>query len=191
MASSDSPGRLSSAVSQLSLNTGPNASKGSKQTPSKAKKAPVADSWEDESLSSSSEGETEDQPSSSRDAPGMKDVAVGTQAPPPTPISPTYNNAAGRPFSPSTATYPSSVPGWSATADGPSSPAKRPEKTDAVARRMIAAGLGLRVPKQTEEQKAYDRAVKEKERKRRQQEKEEQKRKEAELEKARQAIWDD
>ena len=60
-----------------------------------------------------------------------------------------------------------------------------------MARRMIAAGLGLKVPKQTEEQKAYDRAVREKERKRRQQEREEQKRKEAELEKAKQAIWED
>lgn len=76
-------------------------------------------------------------------------------------------------------------------ADRPSSPTKRPEKTDAVARRMIAAGLGLKVPKQTEEQKAYDRAVREKERKRRQDERDEKKRKEAELEKAREAIWDD
>ncbi|OIW31773.1 hypothetical protein CONLIGDRAFT_641556 [Coniochaeta ligniaria NRRL 30616] len=189
MASPDSSGRLASAVSQLSLNTGSSASKGTKAKPSKAKKAPVADSWEDESLSSDSESDT-DQPSSSRDASGMKDVDEGTQAPPPTPISPTYNNAAGRPFSPITASYSSSVP-VSSTADGPSSPAKRPEKTDAVARRMIAAGLGLKVPKQTEEQKAYDRAVREKERKRRQQEKEEQKKKEAELEKARQAIWED
>jgi hypothetical protein len=189
MASADASGRLASAVSHLSLNTGSNASKDTKSKPSKAKKAPVADSWEDESLSSSSESEA-DEPSSSRDAAGMKEVDAGTQAPPPTPMSPTYNNTAGRPFSPSTATYPSSVPGRSAT-DGPSSPAKRPEKTDAVARRMIAAGLGMKVPKQTEEQKAYDRAVREKERKRRQQEKEEQKKKEAELEKARQAIWED
>jgi hypothetical protein len=56
---------------------------------------------------------------------------------------------------------------------------------------MIAAGLGLRAPKQTEEQKAYDRAIREKERKRREQEKEEQRRKAAELEKAKQAIWED
>lgn len=189
MASTDSSGRLTSAVSQLSLDTGTAAESNTRVKPSKAKKAPVADSWEDESLSSDSESDT-DQPDSSGEARGMKDVDVGTQAPPPTPISPTYNNAAGRPFSPTAASYPSSVPGPSA-ADGPSSPAKRPEKTDAVARRMIAAGLGLKVPKQTEEQKAYDRAVREKERKRREQEKEEQKRKEAELEKARQAIWED
>ncbi|KAH8912217.1 hypothetical protein BR93DRAFT_66885 [Coniochaeta sp. PMI_546] len=189
MASTDSSGRLVSAVSQLSLNTKPAASQATRARPTKAKKAQVADSWEDESLSSDPESET-DQPGSSQYASGMKDVDVGTQAPPPTPISPTYNNAAGRPFSPTTASYPSSIPGPSA-ADGPSSPAKRPEKTDAVARRMIAAGLGLKVPKQTEEQKAYDRAVREKERKRRQQEREEQKKKEAELEKARQAIWED
>jgi hypothetical protein len=192
MASADSSGRLASAVSQLSLNTGSgsSASKDAKAKPTKSKKAQVVDSWEDESLSSGSDSEAGEQPGSKGDSGAMKDIDVGTQAPPPTPISPTYNNAAGRPFSPSTATYPSSVPGWSA-ADGPSSPAKRPEKTDAVARRMIAAGLGLKVPKQTEEQKAYDKALREKERKRRQLEKEEQKKKEAELEKARQAIWED
>lgn len=190
MASPGSSKRLASAVSQLSIDKGSDASKSTGPKASKAKKAPVVESWEDENISSSSESET-DQLSSSRDAAGMKDVEAGTQAPPPTPISPTYNNnTASGSFSPSTATYPSSVPGWSAL-DGPSSPAKRPEKTDAVARRMIAAGLGMKVPKQTEEQKAYDRAVREKERKRRHQEKEEQKRKEAELEKARQAIWED
>ncbi|KAB5572086.1 hypothetical protein GE09DRAFT_656756 [Coniochaeta sp. 2T2.1] len=191
MAPSDTSGRLASAVSQLSLNTGSSASKTSKAKSSKAKKEPVVDSWEDAELSSSdSESET-DKPASSRDADGLKEVDAGTQAPPPTPISPTYNNAAARPFSPMTAIYPSASPGQSRPDDGPSSPAKRPEKTDAVARRMIAAGLGLKVPKQTEEQKAYDRAVREKERKRRQQEREEQKRKEAELEKAKQAIWED
>ncbi|KAB5572386.1 hypothetical protein GE09DRAFT_667232 [Coniochaeta sp. 2T2.1] len=191
MASSDTSGRLAAAVSQLSLNTGSSASKSSKAKPSKVKNEPVVDSWEDAELSSSdSESET-DKPGSSRDADGLKEVDAGTQAPPPTPISPTYNNAAGRPFSPTTAIYPSAVSGPSRPDDAPSSPAKRPEKTDAVARRMIAAGLGLKVPKQTEEQKAYDRAVREKERKRRQQEREEQKRKEAELEKAKQAIWED
>jgi hypothetical protein len=184
MASTDSSAELTSSVSKLSLKTG------RKVTPSKQKPAPVADSWEDEDISSESDSE-DDQRISSREVGAMKDVDVGTQAPPPTPMSPTYNNAAGRPFSPSSTTYPSSsVPGTTLN-DGPSSPVKRPEKTDAVARRMIAAGLGLKVPKQTEEQKAYDRAVREKERKRREQDREEQKRKEAELEKARQAIWED
>ncbi|KAK2932270.1 hypothetical protein FoTM2_006728 [Fusarium oxysporum f. sp. vasinfectum] len=51
---------------------------------------------------------------------------------------------------------PSGSPGPRAGAD----PDKRPEKTDAVARRMIAAGLGLKAPKQTEEQRAYQRSAK-------------------------------
>jgi microsomal dipeptidase-like Zn-dependent dipeptidase len=71
-----------------------------------------------------------------------------------------------------------------------SDPAKRPEKTDAVARRMIAAGLGMKVPKQTEEQKAYQRSIKEQEKKRRELEKAEQQRLEDEANKAKAAMWD-
>ena len=53
-------------------------------------------------------------------------------------------------------------------------PSCRPEKTDAVAKRMIAGALGVKAPKKTEEQKAYDKAIKEKEIKRRNQEKDNQ-----------------
>lgn len=60
-----------------------------------------------------------------------------------------------------------------------------------MARRMIAAGLGLKVPRLTEEQRAYDKALREKERKRREQEREEEKRRLAEAEKAKQSIWED
>lgn len=60
-----------------------------------------------------------------------------------------------------------------------------------MARRMIAGALGLKVPKLTDEQKAYQKAIREKERKRRDEEKAEQKRKEEEAAKARAAIWDD
>ncbi|CAI4211333.1 unnamed protein product [Parascedosporium putredinis] len=49
---------------------------------------------------------------------------------------------------------------------------RRPEKTDAVARRMIAGALGVKAPKQTEEQKAYDRAIKEQARKKKEEERE-------------------
>lgn len=76
----------------------------------------------------------------------------------------------------------------------PSSPEvdrKRPEKTDAVARRMIASALGVKAPKLTDEQKAYDRALREKERKKRELEKEEEKKRQAEAEKAKIAIWED
>ena len=68
---------------------------------------------------------------------------------------------------------------------------RRPEKTDAVAKRMIAGALGVKAPKKTEEQRAYDRAVKEKEIKRRNAEKEEKVRQMEEAEKAKAAVWDD
>jgi hypothetical protein len=192
MAGTDSSSELASAVGRLSLKTGGASS--TKAKPPKKKTAPVADSWEDEDLSSSGSDTETELENSSRDpgAAPQDDLDAGTQAPPPTPISPTYNNAAGRPFSPTAATYASSSsrPG-SSQLDGPPREAKRPEKTDAVARRMIAAGLGLKVPKQTEEQKAYDKALREKERKRREEEREQEKRRQAEAEKAKQSIWED
>lgn len=69
--------------------------------------------------------------------------------------------------------------------------ALRPEKTDAVAKRMIAGALGVKAPKKTEEQRAYDRAIKEKEIKRRNQEKEAAARAKEEAERAKAAVWDD
>ncbi|KFY51960.1 hypothetical protein V496_08722, partial [Pseudogymnoascus sp. VKM F-4515 (FW-2607)] len=68
---------------------------------------------------------------------------------------------------------------------------KRQEKTDAVARRMIAGALGIRAPKKTEEERAYERAVREKEVKRREREKEEKVREEEEKERARRSVWED
>jgi len=67
----------------------------------------------------------------------------------------------------------------------------RPEKTDAVAKRLIAGALGVRAPKKTEEQRAYERAVKEKEIKRRNGEKEAKIRAEEEAKRAKAAAWDD
>lgn len=171
MSSKDSKD-VTSAVSKLSLDT-----EGAKKatTKPKPKKEKVADSWEDEDLSS--ESETEDtQPTPSEVG------SDGTSAPPPTPSSPSQGQ---RSFSPL-----DSPAGYHISSDS-SSPAARPEKTDAVARRMIAAGLGLRAPRQTEEQKVYDRAVREKERKRREEEKATQKRKEEEAAKAKAAVWED
>jgi hypothetical protein len=67
----------------------------------------------------------------------------------------------------------------------------RPEKTDAVARRMIASALGMKMPKRTDAQREYDQAVTNKERRRRTEAREAQKKRDAEAEKARQAIWED
>jgi hypothetical protein len=141
-----------------------------KQAQKKSKKPIVADSWEDEDVSESDSETTPEAPTP---------ASEGVAAPPPTPASPQHDVQRERQQ-------------WSDSnhydADGTS---KRPEKTDAVARRMIAAGLGLKAPKQTEEQKAYQKSIREQERKRREQEKaEEQKRKE-DAERAKAAIWDD
>ena len=67
----------------------------------------------------------------------------------------------------------------------------RPEKTDAVAKRMIAGALGVKAPKKTEEQKAYDRAIRENEIKRRNQEREAAARAKEEAERAKAAVWDE
>jgi hypothetical protein len=68
---------------------------------------------------------------------------------------------------------------------------KRPEKTTAVAGRMIAAGLGVRAPKRTDEEKEYDKAMREKERKKRTEEKERERREKEETEARKKAIWND
>ncbi|RFU73157.1 hypothetical protein TARUN_9096, partial [Trichoderma arundinaceum] len=79
----------------------------------------------------------------------------------------------------------------SASGSGSGTPAKRPEKTDAVARRMIAAGLGLKAPKQTDEQRAYQRSIREQEKKKREVEKAEEERRREQTEKAKAAVWED
>ena len=128
-------------------------------------KSPVADSWEDEDVS-------DEEPQT------PKTPQVGTSAPPPTPINANYSHQ-------STSSYGSSRSGDDSPAE------RRPEKTDAVARRMIAAGLGLKAPKQTEEQKAYQRSIREQEKKKREQEKADEARRQEEVVKAKAAIWED
>ncbi|KAF5254767.1 hypothetical protein FANTH_506 [Fusarium anthophilum] len=163
---------VSSSLKNLSIDTKDEPSVLSKKPATKGKnKKVVADSWEDSD--SDADAEPEAEPESSKPTP------IATPAPPPpTPMSP----VGGLPWE-----SPSGSPGPRAGAD----PDKRPEKTDAVARRMIAAGLGLKAPKQTEEQRAYQRSVREQEKKRREQEKEEEKKRQADVEKAKAAIWDD
>jgi hypothetical protein len=67
---------------------------------------------------------------------------------------------------------------------------RRPEKSTAVAGRLIASGLGMRAPKKTEEQKAYDRAARENEIRRRMKEKEAKEKEREENEQAKEAVWD-
>jgi hypothetical protein len=183
MGKADTSTELSSGVSKLTLKPVPRPSQSAKAS----KKAPeVADSWEDEDVSSGGEeGSNSGQGTST-----LGNQNMGTAAPPPTPMSPTYskNDQSFTPGAfPSTFSLDGQYDGSSAA--GPDT--RRPEKTDAVARRMIAGALGMKVPRQTEEQRAYDRAVREKERRRRDEEKARDKQNEEDAAKAKQAVWDD
>ncbi|KAF9881940.1 hypothetical protein CkaCkLH20_01086 [Colletotrichum karsti] len=170
MPSSAQKSDVAASLSKLSLD-------GDKKSAKAKTKKPVVDSWEDEDLSSDEEEEEEAKPQND-----------GSKAPPPTPISPTHSPASHAfPSYGNTDPTGAPLPGGGGSDGGP----RRPEKTDAVARRMIASALGVKVPKQTEEQKAYDRAVREKERKRREEEKAAEKRKQEETERAKAAIWED
>ncbi|XDG09121.1 hypothetical protein ABKA04_008736 [Annulohypoxylon sp. FPYF3050] len=184
------------AMSDLSLN--PPKSK------SKSKKAaPVADSWEDEEISDPEpEDITSPSPSLGQDNSSSKINDSGFAAPPPTPASPSYSGTGVPPWqpmasssssalSPTTGLSPPASPADGSGSEGGPGERRRPEKTDAVARRMIASALGVRAPRPTEEQRAYDRAVREKERKRREEEREAERRRKEEEDRAKAAIWND
>ncbi|KAA6410789.1 MAG: hypothetical protein FRX48_05099 [Lasallia pustulata] len=78
----------------------------------------------------------------------------------------------------------------SPSASAPAPPSRRPEKSAAVAGRLIAGALGVRAPKKTEEQKAYEKAVREKEARRIRREREAKWEEEEERERARKAVWE-
>lgn len=159
---------VSACISKLALTTNEPAIS-SKPTPKKKTKNVVADSWEDEDLSDS-------EPENTMDSLLSPSATPVPPPPPPTPMSLVADSS-----------WKSSSP----SARGGEEAYKRPEKTDAVARRMIAAGLGLKAPKQTDEQRAYQKSIREQEKKKREQERaDEQKRKEN-AEKAKAAVWDD
>ncbi|KAL2808774.1 hypothetical protein BJX63DRAFT_19640 [Aspergillus granulosus] len=147
----------------------------------KKKKAPVvADSWEDEADSASDPEGGGPADNLSMSPP----TTEGPLDPPPTPISPQTS----QPWvnTPVYMSVGSTGPGPAGARD----PNRRPEKQTAVAGRLIAGALGIRAPKRTEEQRAYDRAVKEQEVRRRNKEREEAAKLKEEEEKAKAAIWD-
>ncbi|KAF2838688.1 hypothetical protein M501DRAFT_1004498 [Patellaria atrata CBS 101060] len=179
------PQTLDTSLQKLNLST---------TTPRKSAKKPkapaVADSWEDEA-SSSSDTETETAPTTT----SLQSLRTESPcAPPPTPASPTghstlfsYDNSD---FT-SPTRYGRSDENRGHGGETGRDLERRPEKTTAVAGRMIAAGLGLRAPKKTEEQRAYDKAMREKEAKRRQEEREAQVRAKEEVERKKRAVWED
>ncbi|KAL2120482.1 hypothetical protein VTJ04DRAFT_4509 [Mycothermus thermophilus] len=215
---------LTPGLAKLSIKTTDldDKSKASKTKPTKSKQkasSPVADSWEDEAdalSDSDDDGQatpTAAAPDAGTNAPpptplspygppstttrdADDDDTSGTSAPPPTPLSPVAGSG-----SKCQESYPASGPGFTVPPfDGPGSwagssssgpvPDRRPEKTDAVARRMIAHALGVKAPRMTEEQRAYDRAVRENERKRREEERERERKRQEEAERLRKAMWD-
>lgn len=162
----------------------------------KPKTTEPVDSWEDDG-GSDTETETEIK---SPLRPIRSSTSDLPSPPPPTPISPSISTARDSPYT----TLPPY--GFDATADsspssGASTPArraaaggdddKRPEKSTAVASRLIAAGLGQKAPKRTKEQREYDQAMKVQEKKKRDAVRDEQKRKVEEREKAKRDMWGD
>ncbi|KAM0723318.1 hypothetical protein Q7P37_001519 [Cladosporium fusiforme] len=123
--------------------------------------------------------------------------------PPPTPASPTIKTKASAFDSPYQTLPPYGMNGsiddaagsGNASGSGRSTPRtepdKRPEKTTSTAARLIAAGLGKRAPRRTEEERKYDQAMRVQEKKKRDAAKAEEERKKEELEKAKRSIWED
>jgi len=164
---SAAPKDLESSLTKLSIDPQPSKS----SSAFRKKQQPVADSWEDEE---------EDDSGSDTDRPITPQTSASyPSAPPPTPISPSHHETFISPY------------GYGSDSVREGRREQRPEKTDAVAKRMIAGALGVKAPKKTEEQRAYERAVKEKEIKRRKEEKESAARAKEEAERAKIAVWDD
>jgi hypothetical protein len=171
------------------------------KTASKPKSKPVADSWDLDS--SGSDTETEDNTPTTKGAGSgssphnsLQPLSTVTSRdnpphpPPPTPASPTqFEYPDNAPYNPFSGVLGSDNGGKGGRGAGGLD--KRPEKTTAVAGRMIAAGLGVRAPKRTDEEKEFDRAMREKERKRRAEEKERERREADERERRKKAVWDD
>jgi hypothetical protein len=172
----------------------------SSKTQAKPKSAPVADSW-DADLSSGSDTETEASntinisrtsttSTSSSSNNTLSPIRTLESADPPNPPPPT-------PASPTRFEYPDNVPVPFAReapreeGRGTRNPDKRPEKTTAVAGRLIAGALGVRAPRRTEEEREYDRAMRDKERRRRDEERAREKAEKEAAEARKKAIWDD
>ncbi|KAJ9627963.1 hypothetical protein H2203_003182 [Taxawa tesnikishii (nom. ined.)] len=171
MSKTETKDKLTSSLDKLSISTPP------KVLSKPAKKAPIADSWEDEP-SDTDEAESSAIPPSSVPLSPTSDLP---RAPPPTPAVPFH-----------TPDFPGPGDSTAFGYAGKETPSeRRPEKSTAVASRLIAAGLGVRAPRRTEEQRQYDKALREQERKKRDRERDEAVKKKEQAEQAKAAVWDD
>jgi len=140
------------------------------------------DSWEDET---GGDGPVE------APGPSLKQITSNDSPapPPPTPISPQNTDPISRQWEAGHLTE-SGHPTPRNLGTSRDSSEKRPEKTTSTANRMIAGALGIKAPKKSEEQKQYDKALKEAEIKRKNREKEQRERDRLDDEKAKAAVWD-
>lgn len=185
---------LPSSLNNLSLNTRP--TKSATTTSKPQSKEQIADSWdqEDDSDSSSNNDQLSALPVPNRSKAYV--LSDYPSAPPPTPAAPQPKHfskpAAMDEFAQFEAPH-AALASATSTRSQPRQrdPNTRPETTMSSASRLIAGALGVKAPKRTEEQRQYDKAVKETERKRRDREKEDRKREEEERVRARAAVWDE
>lgn len=182
---------LTTSLDKLKISqSGRNSSNGNQSVP--------VDSWEDEAEEDDSDDTLEGsgtatpvRPVSSSDLPG---------APPPTPSSPSFSSGKTSQEWPYQTFPPYGMESTSMASNGSSDKStsrvsggddRRPDKSTAVASRLIAAGIGQRAPKRTKEQREYDQAMKVQEKKKRDQAKVEEEQRKKDVERAKQAVWDD
>lgn len=187
---------LPSALNNLSLNTKlPNSSTPTSKT---KQKQPIAESWDAESDPESNSSSDNDQLSalpSTTKSKSQATISDYPSAPPPTPAQ-AQSKHFSRPapmedFTQFEAPHAALASASTRAPPRQRDPNVRPETTMSSASRLIAGALGVRAPKGTEEQRQYDKAVREKEQKRRDREKEDKKKEEEERIRARAAVWDD
>ncbi|THZ85878.1 hypothetical protein D6C84_02968 [Aureobasidium pullulans] len=178
-------------------------------TKAPVKEPEVAESWEEEAGSDKDITTTPQlsaKPESVSASTTDRASSPAAAAPKSSYISPHLKNRSAAPSPPSrsltpptttTTTLPSrpisrpSSSSASGSATSTSTLERRPEKTNAVAHRLIAGALGVKMPRRTEEQRAYDKAIREQEKRKRDVEREARKKAEEDAAKAKAAIWDD
>lgn len=147
----------------------------------------MADSWEEEE--EEEEASLDQEPSNSTTAArAANPIPEPASVPQSTYFPPHLKYRSAAPSPPSRSLTP---PSRSTTPSSSTSSERRPEKTNAVAHRLIAGALGVKVPRRTEEQRAYDKAMREQEKRKRDKEREAKKKAEEDAARAKAAIWDD
>ncbi|KAF8249368.1 hypothetical protein K440DRAFT_219680 [Wilcoxina mikolae CBS 423.85] len=168
---------LSDSLNSLHISPSP--------TPTAHKKKPKreepVDDWE-------AAADAADLSSSDADEPDKVDeeFAAGFNPPPPTPTSPIHSHRRGSSATLGLGSPTPRIP----VAVVAEEKTERPATTDAVARRMISAALGVRT-KSTAEQREFDSAVREKEKKRKEEERERKREEEKKEEEAKRKVWED